>query len=202
MRKMLIIVSAFTLLSFIATDTPLTEKERKYALELLTSTQTTLEKSVAGLSDSQLNFKANDTTWSVDGCVRHIAVAEKILWGAVEEALKKPTDSSKRANIKATDEQLVNFMETRGTKVKTMDAMKPENTTFKTTAEALASIKKSRKKIIDYISTTKADMRNHVVELPFGSYDSYQVVLIIGSHTNRHTQQLEEVKNAAGFPTN
>lgn len=202
MRKLLVIVSAFALFSFIAADTPLTEKERKYALDLLKTTHTDLEKAVQGLSDAQLNFKANDTSWSVDGCVKHIAVSEKILWGAVEEGMKKPVNPAKRADIKVTDEQLVGFMEGRSTKIKTMDAMKPENTEFKSTAEALASIKESRKKIIDFIGSTKEDMRNHVIELPFGSYDAYQVVLIIGSHSNRHTQQLNDVKASAGFPSN
>ena len=81
-----------------------------------------------------------------------------------------------------------------------MDPMKPENTQFQSTADALNSIKESRKKIIDYVNTTKDDLRNHVVELPFGSYDAYQVILMIGSHSNRHTQQIEEVKAQAGFP--
>lgn len=202
MRKLLVIVSAFALFSFIAADTPLTEKERKYALDLLTNTQTDLENAVQGLSDAQLNYKVNDTSWSVDGCVKHIAVSEKILWGAVEAGMKKPVNPEKRADIKVTDEQLVGFMEGRSTKIKTMDAMKPENTSFKSTADALASIKESRKKIIDYISSTKEDMRNHVIELPFGSYDAYQIVLIIGSHSNRHTQQLKDVKASAGFPSN
>lgn len=202
MSKLLFAITAVALFSFISARAPITEKERKDALELLKSTQAQLEKSVQGLSDAQLNFKANDSSWSVDGCVKHIAISEKMLWGAVEEALKKPADASKRANIKVTDEQLVGFMENRTTKLKTMDPMKPENTSFKSTTEALASIKESRKKIIDFVSSTQEDLRNHVVDLPFGSYDVYQMVLLIGSHSNRHTQQLEEVKAAAGFPAN
>lgn len=202
MRKFFIAFSAVALVAFTGADNPLTEKERSYAVELLKSTHATLEKSVAGLSDAQLNFKANDSSWSVDGCVKHIAVSEKILWGAVEEALKKPVNPEKRANIKATDEQLVGFMESRDKKVKTMDVMKPENTTFASTAEALQSIKESRKKIIDFVGSTQEDLRNRVVELPFGTFDAYQIVLIIGSHSNRHTKQLEEVKANAAFPSN
>ncbi|MBL7699317.1 MAG: DinB family protein [Chitinophagaceae bacterium] len=202
MRKIFMVVSAFMFFSFVTADTPITDKERKSALDLLTSTQSTLEKSIEGLSDAQLNFKANDSSWSVDGCVKHIAVSEKMLWGAVEQALKQPANPEKRADIKVTDEQLVGFMESRATKVKTMDAMKPENTSFKSTAEALASIKESRKRIIDFVGSTQDDLRNYVIQLPFGSFDAYQMVLLIGAHSNRHTQQLEEVKTAAGFPAN
>jgi hypothetical protein len=200
MKKLTGIVMAFMLISFISADNPLTEKERKYATDLLKDTHKALEKSIAGLSEEQLNFKASDSTWSVDGCVKHIAVSEKILYSAVEEALKKPANPEKRADIKVTDEQIVNFMENRTTRVKTMDAMKPENTQFQSTADAMNSINESRKKIIDYVNSTKDDLRNHVVELPFGTYDAYQIILIIGSHSNRHTQQIEEVKAQQGFP--
>lgn len=202
MKKLFIIASAFALISFIAADAPLTKKERKYAADLLKESEKNLEKSIAGLSDGQLSFKASDSSWSAEGCVKHLAVSEKILWGALEEALKKPANAEKRADIKVTDDQLVNFQEGRQTKLKTLDVLKPENTTYASAAEALNSIKESRKKIIDFLNTTQDDMRNHVVELPFGSFDAYQVVLLIGSHSIRHTKQIEEVKASAGFPSN
>jgi uncharacterized damage-inducible protein DinB len=202
MRTLLSLLLVCTFFSFVAADNPLTEKERKFAADLLKDTHTTLEKSVEGLSDAQLNFKATDSTWSVDGCVKHIATTEKAFLGAIEAALKNPPNPEKRAEIKVTDEQLVGFLENRSTKVKTSEQMKPENSPFKTTAEALSSIRETRKKLIDFVTTTQEDLRNHVIQLPFGVFDSYQVVLIIGSHCNRHTQQLEEVKANAAFPKN
>ena len=202
MKKLFSIVLLFTFFSFISADNTLTKKERKYAVDLLKDTQKALTKSIEGLSDAQLNYKASDSTWSVDGCVKHIAVSEKVLFGAVEDALKKPANPEKRADIKVTDEQLVGFLENRTTKVKTMDVMKPENSPFATTADALNSVSESRKKIIDFVNSTQSDLRNHVVELPFGTYDAYQVILIIGSHSNRHTQQIEEVKANPDFLKN
>ena len=53
---------------------------------------------------------------------------------------------------------------------------------------------------IQYLKTTTEDLRNHVVQLPFGYIDSYQLCLMIAAHSNRHTQQLREVMAAAGFP--
>ena len=200
MNKLTGILMAFMLISFISADNTLTKKERKYATDLLKDTHQALQKSIEGLTDEQLNFKASDSTWSVDGCVKHIAISEKILFSAVEEALKKPVNPEKRADIKATDEQIVNFMENRTTRVKTMDPMKPENTQFQSTADALNSVNESTKKIIEFVNSTKDDLRNHVVELPFGTYDAYQIILIIGSHKNRHTQQIEEVKAQPGYP--
>ncbi|HUQ65264.1 MAG TPA: DinB family protein [Flavitalea sp.] len=200
MRKLTAFLLAFVLLSFISGDNTLSKKERKYAADLLKDTQTALAKSIEGLNADQLNYKASDSTWSVDGCVKHIAIVDKMLWGAVEDALQKPANPEKRADIKVTDVQLVGFIENRTQKIKTAEVMKPENSPFKTTEEALASVNESAKKIIDFVNTTNDDLRNHIVVLPFGTYDAYQVILIIGSHTNRHTQQIEEVKSHAAFP--
>jgi hypothetical protein len=50
------------------------------------------------------------------------------------------------------------------------------------------------------VKTTNADMRNHVATLPFGSVDSYQLVLMIAAHTNRHVAQMNEVKANAAYP--
>ena len=43
-------------------------------------------------------------------------------------------------------------------------------------------------------------MRNHVGQTPMGALDAYQIVLMISSHTNRHVQQINEVKADPNFP--
>jgi hypothetical protein len=54
----------------------------------------------------------------------------------------------------------------------------------------------------DFVGTTNDDLRDHVVVLPFGSFDSYQMILFMAAHSNRHTQQIEEVKADPNFPKN
>ena len=200
MKKLLVFCSVLFLLAFVAADNPLTKKERKYAVGMLKDTEKAVEKSLKGLTDAQLTYKPSDEQWSVEGCIKHIAVSEQMLGEAMQKAMQAPPNPEKRANIKATDEDLVKFLENRSQKVKTMDPMKPENIAFANTAEALAAFKLNREKLINYMQSTKEDLRNHVVELPFGSYDAYQMVLLIAAHSNRHTQQIEEVKATAGFP--
>ena len=155
-----------------------------------------------GMSDAQLNFKPAPDRWSMAECVKHIAVTEQGLWQMTDGALKQAANPEKRSEVKASDEQVVQMIESRAQKVKTMPAMEPQNTPYKSTADALASFRNSREKLIQYVKTTDADMRNHVVTLPPGSFDSYQMVLFIGAHSDRHTKQMEEVKAHPGFPKN
>lgn len=200
MKKLFIASMAFIFFSFVLSDDTISKKERKNAIDLLKETQKELEKSIEGLSDAQLNYKASDSTWSVDGNVKHLAAVEQTILGMVEDALKKPANPDKRTDIKATDEQLIKNYENRSNKVKTLSSLEPQNISFTSTSEALASLKQNREKAMSFINTTKDDLRNHVIEYPFGSYDCYQSILILGSHMDRHRQQIEEVKSQAEFP--
>jgi hypothetical protein len=202
MKNVFFASMAVILFSFIVAGDTISKKERKDATDLLRDTHAALIKSLEGLSAEQLNFKVSDSTWSVDGNVKHLAAVEQTILGMVEDALKKPANPEKRADIKVSDEQMIKNYENRTNKVKTLPSLEPQNNSFASTSEALASLKQNREKAINFINTTKEDLRNHVIEYPFGSYDCYQSILILGAHMNRHIQQIDEVKSNAAFPKN
>ena len=181
-------------------QTQLTATERDYAVKSLTETEAGVFASIKGLSETQLKFKPAPEKWSVDECVKHIAASEKNLWTMVEDALKQPANPDQRAGIKLTDDQLVKAVEDRTQKSKTFETLEPANSPFKTTAEALNSFKENRAKLIAFVKNTKQDLRNHVSVLPIGTYDAYQFILLISAHSNRHTQQIDEVKANSNFP--
>jgi hypothetical protein len=202
MKKLLFFASAILLLSFVASDSVISKKERKSAGNLLKETETGVFIAVKGLSDAQLKFKPAPDKWSVEECLKHIAISEKMIRGMIDGALKQPANPEKRTELKMTDDQIIKNLEDRSTKIKTIDPMKPENTPFKSATDALESFKQDRDKLMDYVKHTQDDLRNHVLALPIGTYDCYQLILLIGSHSNRHTQQIEEVKADPNFPKN
>jgi len=180
--------------------TTITLKERDYAVKFLKETEQGVFDAVKDLSEAQLNFKPAPDKWSIADCVKHIATAETTLWDMTAEPLKQPVNPEKRADIKFTDEQLIKAVEDRTQKSKTFAALEPANSPYKTVPEALAAFKHNREKLITFVKTTKKDLRNHVLVLPIGTYDTYQFILLISGHSNRHTQQIEEVKANASFP--
>ncbi|MEO8582552.1 MAG: DinB family protein [Flavitalea sp.] len=200
MKKLFFLPIALLFFSFHPTDKTLTEKERKTATDFLTSTQTGVDDAIRGLSDAQMNFKSAPDRWSVAECVKHIAITEQMLRQMLDGSLKQPITPEKRSELKMTDDQLIKNLEDRTTKIKTTDALKPENSPFKTSDEALASFKDNRAKLITFVKDTKDDLRDHLLTLPFGSVDGYQFILFIGAHSNRHTQQIDEVKADPNFP--
>jgi uncharacterized damage-inducible protein DinB len=194
MKKSVIFLSVLMLLAFKTKENSLTQQERDFASKFLKDTEQGVFDSVKDLSEAQLKFKPATNQWSVEVCVKHIAVSENNLWAMVEGSLKQPANGEKRAEIKMTDEQLVKAVEDRSHKSKTFDAMQPENTPYKTVAETLASFKKNREKLIAFVNNSKEDLRNHVSASAIGTYDAYQLILLISGHSNRHKQQIEEVK--------
>jgi hypothetical protein len=202
MKKVLVFIAAFILFSFTPRNAALSEKERTYADDLLAKTEQGVFNSLLGLSEAQLNFKPAPDRWSVAECVKHIAVTEISLWQMTDAGLKQSANPDKRSDIKVTDEQVVQMLESREKKIKTSPNLEPQNTSYKSTTAALSAFFDSRKKMMEFVMTTNIDMRNHVIALPFGSFDSYQMVLFIAAHANRHTQQIEEVKADPNFPKN
>jgi hypothetical protein len=202
MRKLLFLCTAFLITSFTSTSPTLTDKERKDAIEQLAKTEQGVFNSLKGLSDAQLNFKPAPDKWSISDCVKHIATTEMFLWQMTDAALKQAADASKRTAIKVTDDQVLQMVESRAQKIKTAPPLEPQNSSLKSCPDALSSFYDSRKMLTDFVATTGDDLRDHVVVLPFGSFDSYQMILFMAAHSNRHTQQIDEVKADPNFPKN
>ncbi|ULQ50926.1 DinB family protein [Flavihumibacter fluvii] len=200
MKMLFLLVSFVALNAFIADSVTISKKERKSAAKFLKASEDNALKTVGKLSEAQLKFKPAADKWSVEECMMHIAASEKMLWGMVEGGINAPANPEKRSEIKWSDEEVMKNIEDRSNKVKTFPPLQPENTGFKTLAEATASFSENRAKLISYTKSTKVDLRNHVLTLPVGSYDAYQMILFIGAHTNRHVKQMEEVMADPGFP--
>ncbi|MCF6404921.1 DinB family protein [Chitinophaga filiformis] len=200
MKKILFFAVTLAAFAFIAPGDPLTKKERKEAIDLLKSTENDLLQEVQGLSEAQLKYKPAPDRWSVEECVIHIATTEQMLWETTDAGIKQAANPEKRSEIKMTDEQVVKGVEDRSQKRQTFDKLKPENSPFKSMTEALESLKNSREKLTSYVKSTPDDLRSHVLTMPFGSLDSYQMILFIAAHNARHTLQIKEVKADPGFP--
>lgn len=181
-------------------DNTISKDERKTAVSLMKDTYKVAIGATKGLSEDQLNYRAAPDKWSVQECFFHIAAAEKLLWTMFESAMKAPANPEKRTEIKVTDEQVIKMVEDRTKKAQAPEPIQPKNTGYTSLAEALIDFENNRMAHIKYMKNTTEDLRNHVVQLPVGWIDCYQLYLFIAGHSNRHTQQINEVKANTGFP--
>lgn len=200
MKKLLIMLPILFLFSYSVKESGLSKKEKKVAVSYLEETRDDLIATVKGLSEDQFNFKPADNKWSVKECLQHIANSEGGLWQMCEGMIKAAPNPEKRSEIKVTDEQVIKMISDRSYKANAPPELLPAKSPYSTALDALNGFKSAREKLIKYVKTTKDDMRNHVSDTPIGAVDAYQMLLFIGGHSNRHTQQIAEVLADPNFP--
>jgi hypothetical protein len=181
--------------------TTLTAQEREVAVKSLQATRDAFLKSIAGLSEKQWRFKPAPDRWSVAEVSEHIAVAESTIFGLVKtKFMTSPAAPEKRAEVAGKDEMVLTKVPDRSHKAQAPEFLKPTNR-WATEAELIKAFEASRQATIDYVRTTNDDLRDHFGPHPvLGTLDCYQWILLISAHSERHTEQIEEVKADPNFP--
>lgn len=199
MRK--IVLPLITLLFLQCTDNTkqLSKEERNFAITELNTSQRNLLGSLEGLTASQLNFKSDSTSWSISECTEHVTLFIDEVFEILKESLELPADPERRKDVKFSDRELIDFIQDRTNKNKTLEDFIPKKT-FGDQNATIISYNEKLAKHIDYLETTNDDLRNHYVN--FGTVDAYQIFLYMVAHTNRHVAQIKEIKNHINFPKN
>jgi DinB superfamily len=201
MKKSLLLALVVLAVGFKSPGTgELSPAERKYAIDYFKQTKARLLSDVKGLSPAQLNFKANDSSWSVAQCVEHIALAETLIWQWMQSTLRQPAAPEKKSEEKYTTDQLIAAVTDRSHKFKAPEMLKPEGK-FPSTDAALQAFVSRRDSTIAYLASTQDDLKDHFTVHPaFGTIDLYQGLILLAGHSARHTAQLEEVMANPNFP--
>ena len=176
-----------------------TEKDREFALKYLNETKADYVKQLTGISDPQLNFRAAEGRWTIAEIAEHITVVENALFGmftAPSAAKAMKCDDVPRF----ADTALVLAITNRSQKFTAPEQVRP-NGRWKTREDLIANFEKTRAATIDYIKNNKTDLRGTFVQSPMGTVDSFQGILFITGHGDRHLAQLKEVKADAKYPT-
>ncbi len=177
----------------------LTAADRDKAVAQFKQTKKELLKTVKGLSDEQLNYKPDETTWSVAECLEHLTISEQTLFGIVQMTLQSEPDPTGREDVRMSDEEVLGLIKDRSSKVKTRPDLEPTNQ-FGSVEGTLNAFKERRDTNIEFVKTTDEDLRNRYFEFPFGKVDAVQVLLFISGHSQRHIDQMKELIAMQSFP--
>src|ERR1700744_801294 len=178
----------------------LTPDERKFAIDYYQKTKARLLADVKGLSQAQLNFKADSAHWSIYQCTEHIALSESLIWQWIQMTEHSPVGPDKHGDIKYTTDQLIAAATDRSHKVQAPEMLQPA-AKFASTDAALKSFVLRRDSTMEYLKSTQDDLKDHFITHPvFGTLDLYQGFVLLSAHCARHTLQIEEVKTDPNFP--
>ena len=179
----------------------LSPEEREEALKLFQTTHDNFLKSISGLSQKQWLFKPAPDRWSVAEVAEHITVSETTIMGLIQHPLmQSPAAPEKREQVKGKDQLILEKVPDRSHKAQAPEMLRPTGR-WATEADLTKAFEDARKANMDYIRTTNDDLRDHFYDHPaFGTLDGYQWLLLLGTHSARHTAQILEVKADPNFP--
>jgi len=178
----------------------ITDAERSFAIKEFQRTKQRFLNDVKGLSAQQLRFKADTSRWSIAQCIEHIALAENLIWQWEQGTVGQPATPEKAGDVKVTDEQLLKGITDRSHKFQAPEMLQPVGK-FAGSDAAIQAYTSRRDSTINYLSSTKDDLKNHFVQHPaFGTINTYQLLLMLAGHSERHTLQIEEVIANPAFP--
>lgn len=179
----------------------LTPEEKMAGLAELERTKAMMEKSLAGLSEAQANWKAAPEKWSVLECVEHLSLTESALTGMLTATLRGPDASAEQLEkSKGKSQRLTRFMPDRSNKVQAPAEIRPAGK-YETLPAGKDALFAARMHTMELLKKGDASLKTHILNHPFfGEIDGLAWFHMISLHMERHNKQIEEVKASAEFP--
>lgn len=179
----------------------LNDSERAFLIEQMEMSKKAFLASINGLSEAQWTFKPAPNVWSVQECAEHIVLSETFLFDTSQQILTSPAVARPEKSTSAFDHQLAIGVEDRSHKATAPAPIDPAGRSAGLTpASAAKAFTEKRDQNEQYVKTTSDDLRTHVAPGPAGTMDAYQFLVLMASHTARHTKQIKEVEANAAYP--
>ncbi|PYT02778.1 MAG: hypothetical protein DMF60_20365 [Acidobacteria bacterium] len=209
MKKTLAILVCTTLLTILTQahtravgDGKLTSEERAKAIKMLHDSQNELLSYIEKLSDAQWNFRPSPFKWTVGETAEHIALAEGLLFGAMERAIAAPVNPDWETKSAGKEAKLDNLLAARVGKAQAPEPIQPLKRKM-SRADIMTLLKDGRAKSLKFIETTDLPLKAHTLDHPFpvfGTLNAYQWFVYIPAHNLRHNKQIAEIMSSPGFP--
>jgi hypothetical protein len=176
------------------------DADRKALVAHLEETQKKFLASIEGLSEAQWKWKSAPDRWSVAEVAEHITVSESALFGLTTQAMKAPATPELLAKTKGKDSLILKAIPDRTRRAQAPEMLQPKGK-WPTEAATAAAFKEARAQTMTLAKDASKDLRAFAMVNPaLQELDTYQWLLFLSAHTERHTRQIEEVKATAGFP--
>jgi hypothetical protein len=173
-----------------------TEVDKAKLLEALCRGGDAFVCSVAGVGEASCRLRPRENRWSVIECAEHVAVAEEVMLGLVTgERRARDPEGPKR------DDSILRSGTDRSVRFDASDQSQPRGR-FTTLAEAVAHFQAMRERTLRLLEQTGEDLRATEVKHPHravGVISTYECLLLMGVHVQRHALQIEEIKNSPEY---
>ena len=160
----------------------------------------------AGLSDVQWGYRTAEGTWSIAEIVEHMVIVQELVLGPIAAGLAGAPETA-GLDTATIDEIVKTKLPDRSRKYPAPEMARPRGQW--TRAESLERLGANTRRLTERLETADG-LRLHRVPAPplravsGGAHelmDGYQWLLATAAHTERHLDQILELKAQPGFPT-
>lgn len=184
--------------TFLFAGNSLSDAERTEAIKQLEFSRQTVINATKDLTEAQWNFRPAAGRWTIAEIAEHIAVTEMAIPGLIQKQLMG-APQIERPNTER-DATIRTRLLNRDGKAQAPEILRPTGK-FPTGAAAVQAFLKQRGANMAFLQSTELDLRHHEYpHMALGPLDGYQWVLFLSGHTERHVEQMEEVKASPGYP--
>ncbi len=168
--------------------------DRQRLVAHMEMTSTWLVDEVSTLSKAQAEFRRAAGTWSVLEVLDHLVVVGPIYWQDLQKGVagKPPA-----LPLASRDIDILWYGIDRGRPETALTSENPKGG-LRDVRAGLEAYRANHARLLQYIKTTKDELRNRVVERQ--ACDAYQWALLISTHEQRHILQIREIKADPKFP--
>lgn len=189
-----------------APDPRLTDEEFAVLVKELDDAQDLLLGRISGITDEQWAFKQNPDRWSVGECVEHIARTEKAILDGIVYYLGLPPNPSWHDETKGKLDFVRQTVLTRnpggaGSPFKAGYEVGP--TEHWDRGRGIREFYKSHGELRALVETMPREIKNRTFANPFpqiGMLNVHDWLTLAALHVMRHTKQIVEVQEDAGYP--
>jgi len=175
-----------------AMPNPASSTGKEFLVSLLRESRERFLSSFAGVSDEQSCQHPAPNCWCVLETVEHLTSAEGIMLGLITTQ-RRP----RSAEALNREEVFFKVVGDRSRKMQSPEGGRPRGR-FASLAEAAAQFKTARDGVIQFVEHFTEDLRASEVTHPHpaaGNVSTYEMVIIIAKHAERHAKQIEEIRN-------
>jgi uncharacterized damage-inducible protein DinB len=170
--------------------------DREMLLDLLRVSRERFLGSFAGVRDEHCRRRPADGAWSVLETVEHLTVAEKTMLKIITGPRQ-----SRAADAPNREAVFLRAVSDRSRKMESPEIAKPCGR-FANLQHAASEFKTGRESVMRFLRETNEDLRATEVKHPHpaaGHVSTFEMIIIIAKHAERHALQIEEIKNSPVF---
>ncbi len=194
MNRFAIVLGSLALWVTAASAAGMSQTDRDHVVAHLQMTGSWLADEVSGLSPAQLNYRYAPGKWTILEVLEHLVIAEPMYLDGIRKSIAQAPAKSEKPS---TDAAMLWYGIDRTNRQKTQKDEEPVGK-LKDAQAGLDSFRKLRASILEYARTTDDDLRAHL--FTDWGVDSYQGILGISTHSQRHILQIREIKAQPGYP--